>query len=253
MQLIDSHAHLDDKQYNSDRAEVISDIIAAGVTNVINIGADMRSSRASVALAAEYDFIYASVGVHPHYVKSIIDESIAELKSLAEHPKVVAIGEIGLDYYRNLSPKDVQQHWFRKQLHLAKELNLPVIIHDRDAHEDCIAILKDENISNGVMHCYSGSAEMVKTLIDMGFYISFGGVLTFKNARVAVEALRAVPMDRLLIETDCPYLSPEPHRGQRNTSAYMPIIAQKAAEIKGINYEELCNITAENTRTLLGF
>jgi len=253
MQLIDSHAHLDDKQYNFDRSEMISDIIAAGVTNVINIGADMRSSRASVKLAMEYDFIYAAVGVHPHYVSKMTNESIAELRTLATQPKVVAIGEVGLDYYRNLSPKSAQQGWFRKQLNLAKELNLPVIIHDRDAHEDTIEILKDENISNGVMHCYSGSAEMAKQLVDMGFYISFGGVVTFKNARVALDALRAIPMDRLLIETDCPYLAPEPFRGQRNTSAYMPVIAEKVAEVKGTSYEEVCEATAENTRKLFRF
>ena len=253
MQLIDSHAHLDDKQYNNDRAAAIAEIRDSGVTNIINIGADMRSSRASAKLSNEHDFIYASVGVHPHYVNKITDENIAELRMLAANEKVVAIGEIGLDYYRNISPKDVQQLWFRKQLQLAKELNLPVIIHDRDAHEDCLNILKDENISNGVMHCYSGSAEMARTVVDMGFYISFGGVITFKNARVAVEALRAIPMDRLLIETDCPYLSPEPHRGMRNTGAYMPLIAQKVAEIKGISYEEACEITASNTRDLFGF
>ncbi|MCL2837590.1 MAG: TatD family hydrolase [Oscillospiraceae bacterium] len=290
MQLIDSHAHLDDRQYNNDRASVIEDIRASGITNVINIGADMRSSRASVKLAAEHDFIYATVGVHPHYAKSMTDESIAELKALAANPKVVAIGEIGLDYFRNNSPRDVQQYWFRKQLQLAKELNLPVVIHDRDAHADCIEILKseigfpkneshcskffgkdeqpparrsfsdgfcpetsNEGVLRGVMHCYSGSAEMAEQLINMGFYISFGGVVTFKNARVAIDALRMLPIDRLLIETDCPYLSPEPHRGERNTSAYMPLITQKVAEIKGLSYEEVCNITAENTRKLFGF
>jgi len=253
MQLIDSHAHLDDKRYNNDRADVINDIISAGVTNVINIGADMRSSRASVKLADEYDFIYATVGVHPHYADKMNEEKIAELKSLASHKKVLAIGEIGLDYYYDNSDRESQKYWFARQLQLAKELNLPVVIHDRDAHQNCLEILKDEGISNGVLHCYSGSAEMAKTVIDMGFYISFGGVLTFKNARVAVEALNAVPIERLLIETDCPYLSPEPYRGKRNSSEYMPIIAQKVAEIKGMNAHDVCNITAENTRRLFGF
>jgi len=290
MQLIDSHAHLDDRKYNSDRSSVIADIRAAGVTNVINIGADMRSSRASVKLANEYDFIFATVGVHPHYVEKMTDQDLAELKSLAaglpqrpnevdvvgkrsDRPqdvafaadfcgktsnegvsrRVVAIGEIGLDYFRNLSPKEEQKLWFRKQLNLAKELNLPVVIHDRDAHQDILEILQSENISNGVMHCYSGSAEMAKTVLDMGLYVSFGGVITFKNARVAVDALRSIPMDRLLIETDCPYLAPEPFRGERNSSALMPIIAKKVAEIKGISVEEICNITAENTRNLFGF
>ena len=251
--LIDSHAHLDDKQYNGDRSAVIAEIKAAGVTNVINIGADMKSSRASVKLAEEFDFIYAVVGVHPHYAKSMTDSDIAELKALAEHPKVVAIGEVGLDYYYEKSEKEEQKHWFRKQLQLAKELNLPVVIHDRDAHSDCLEILKSENISNGVMHCFSGGAEMVKTVIDMGLYISLGGVITFKNARVAIEALRAVPMEKLLLETDCPYLSPEPHRGKRNTPAYIPLIAQKIAEIKGISYGEVCRTAAENTKNLFGF
>jgi len=253
MQLIDSHAHLDDRKYNSDRSSVIADIRAAGVTNVINIGADMRSSRASVKLANEHDFIFATVGVHPHYVEKMTDQDLAELKSLATQPKTVAIGEIGLDYFRNLSPKEEQKMWFRKQLNLAKELNLPIVIHDRDAHADILEILKDENISNGVMHCYSGSAEMAKTVLDMGLYISFGGVITFKNARVAVDALRSAPLDRLLIETDCPYLAPEPFRGERNSSALMPVIAEKVAEIKGISVEEVCNTTAENARRLFGF
>jgi len=253
MQLIDSHAHLDDRKFNNDRDAAIAAIHAAGVTNVINIGADMRSSRESVKLAKAHDFLYAAVGVHPHYAAKMTEDDIVELKSLAENEKVVAIGEIGLDYFRNISPREVQQRWFRAQLQLASELNLPVIVHDRDAHQDCVDILKDENISNGVMHCYSGSAEMAKELINMGFYISFSGVITYKNARSAVDALRSVPLERLLIETDCPYLSPEPYRGERNSSEYMPIIAKKAAEIKEISYEEICNITAENTRRLFNF
>jgi len=253
IQLIDSHAHLDDKRYNNDRENVINAIISAGVTNVINIGADMRSSRASVKLADEYDFIYATVGVHPHYADKMSDEKIAELKLLALHDKVVAIGEIGLDYYYDNSERESQKKWFRKQLQLAKELDLPVVIHDRDAHAEVLEILKNENISNGVLHCYSGSAEMAKIVLDMGFYISFGGVLTFKNARIAVEALKAVPIERLLIETDCPYLSPEPHRGKRNSSEYMPLIAEKVAEIKRTSIEDVCNITAGNTRRLFKF
>ena len=254
MQLIDSHAHLNDIRYSKDREEVIKAIRKAGVTNIINVGADTISSRTSVKLADEHDFIYATVGVHPHYTDKMEDWNIRYLKSLASHKKVVAIGEIGLDYYYDHSMRANQKHWFRRQLQLAKELNLPVVIHDRDAHDDVLEILKDENISNGVFHCYSGSAEMAKIVLDMGFYISFGGVVTFQNARTVIDALRAVPLERLLIETDCPYLAPEPHRGKRNSSEYLPLIAEDVAGIRGrMDVEDVCNITAENARRLFGF
>jgi len=253
MPLIDSHAHLDDRRYSGDRAAVIEEIQSSGVTNVINIGADMKSSRASVELAEKYDFIYAAVGVHPHDAKSMKAADIETLRKLSEHKKVVAIGEIGLDFYYDHSDRDAQRYWFREQLKLAKEVNLPVIIHDRDAHAECLEILREFNVSHGVMHCYSGSAEMAREVLEMGLHIAFGGVLTFKNARAAVEALKAVPLDRLLLETDCPYLSPEPFRGQRNTSAYMPYIARKAAEIKGVGYDEICEITSKNVKDLFNF
>ena len=244
--LYDTHAHLDDSMFDDDRAEVIEKIKNSNVGLVNNIAADMESSRAAIHLAEEYDFIYATVGVHPSDVNSMTHDDIAELKKLARHKKVVAIGEIGLDYHYDDCDVVLQQKWFRAQLDLAKELDMPVVIHDRDSKGDCLQILKEKNISKGVIHCFSGSAETARELIKMGLHISFTGVITFKNARRAIEALKTVPMDRLFIETDCPYMAPEPFRGTRNDSSLVYRIAEKIAEVKGIPLEDVINITTNN-------
>lgn len=245
--LFDTHAHFDDPQFESDRDEVIKSLADDGVTRVMNIGANMETSEKAIEIANKYDFIYATVGVHPCDTYDMTDEDIERLRIMAKNnPKVRAIGEIGLDYYFDDTKPDIQKEWFIKQLHLAKELNMPVVIHDRDSKGDAIEILKREGISNGVMHCFSGSAETARELVKMGFMISFTGVLTFKNARRAVEACRSIPIERLMIETDCPYMAPEPHRGERNYSGYVKYVARKMAEIKGLSYEETARITMEN-------
>ncbi len=245
--LFDTHAHFDDPQFDSDRDEVIKSLADDGVTRVMNIGANMETSKKAIEIANKYDFIYATVGVHPCDTYDMTDEDIERLRIMAKNnPKVRAIGEIGLDYHFDDTKPDIQKEWFIKQLHLAKELNMPVVIHDRDSKGDAIEILKREGISNGVMHCFSGSAETARELVKMGFMISFTGVLTFKNARRAVEACRSIPMERLMIETDCPYMAPEPHRGERNYSGYVKYVARKMAEIKGLSYEETARITMEN-------
>ncbi|MBR5152320.1 MAG: TatD family hydrolase [Clostridia bacterium] len=251
--LFDTHAHLDDPQFDADRDAVIRSLKEYGVSRVTNIGADINTSRQAVALANQYDFIYASVGVHPGEISGMCNEDLDTLKTLAlSNPKVRAIGEIGLDYHYDDADPQKQQFWFRRQLELAKELSMPVVIHDRDSKGDCIRILKEMQVSNGVMHCFSGSAETATELVNMGFMVSFTGVLTFKNARRAVEACSVVPLDRLMIETDCPYMAPEPHRGKRNFSGYVVHVAEKMAEIKGISFDELCKITTRNAMEFYG-
>ncbi len=251
--LFDTHAHFDDPRFDLDREEVIQSLSSYGVGLVTNIGANISTSKQAVALANRYDFIYATVGIHPGDVEEVKEEDIEELRRLAtENPKVRAIGEIGLDYHYDDVQPELQQFWFRRQLQLAKELDMPVVIHDRDSKGKCIEILKEVEISNGVMHCFSGSAETAKELIKMGFMISFTGVLTFKNARRAIEACAAVPLERLMVETDCPYMAPEPHRGERNFSGYVRHVAEKMAEIKGVSVEELTRITTENGKRFYG-
>lgn len=244
--LYDTHAHLDDEAFDKDRYDVIEKIRASNVWLVNNIAANIPSSYASIELAEKYDFIYATVGIHPSDALSVTESDIDELRKLSKHPKVIAIGEIGLDYHYFDADPDVQKHWFRAQLDLAKELDMPVVIHDRDSKGDCIRILKEKGITRGVVHCYSGSAETAKELIRMGFYISFTGVVTFKNARRAIEALRVIPMDRLFIETDCPYMAPEPFRGTRNDSSNVIRVAEKFAEVKGLPLDDVIRITREN-------
>ena len=244
--LYDTHAHLDDSMFDADRNEVIEKIKNSNVGLVNNIAADMESSHAAIELAEKYDFIYATVGVHPSDVLSMTDHDIDELRKLSKHPKVVAIGEIGLDYHYDDADPDVQKHWLRAQLDLAKELDMPVVIHDRDSKGECIAILKEKNITNGVVHCFSGSAETARELVKMGLHVSFTGVVTFKNARRAIEAVKAIPIERLFIETDCPYMAPEPFRGQRNDSSMVYRVAEKIAEIKELPVDEVIRLTREN-------
>ena len=251
--LFDTHAHFDDRQFDKDRDEVLKSLKSFGVSNIVNIGADMKGSEKSIELAEKYDFVYATVGIHPSETGDMTDTDIDKLRSLAKHPKVRAIGEIGLDYhYDDNAPADVQKKWFIRQLELAKELDMPVVIHDRESKGECLEILKNQKISNGVFHCYSGSAETAREILKLGMMISFTGVLTFKNARRAVEACAAVPLDRLMIETDCPYMAPEPHRGERNFSGYVRHVAEKMAEIKGVSYDEIVEITNRNARKFYG-
>lgn len=245
----DSHAHYDDDAFDADRDELLSSLLQNNVSNIINIGADMPSSRRSVQLAEKYEFMYAAVGVHPHDAQSYTSDNEAELAKLCASPRVVAIGEIGLDYHYDNSPRDIQKEVFKKQLELAKKLRMPVIIHSREATEDTLSILKEFS-PRGVVHCFSGSVETAKTVLDMGMYISLGGPVTYKNAVKTVEVAEFVPIDRLLIETDCPYLAPVPYRGKRNSSLFIHATAEKLADIKGISVEELARITAENTKKL---
>lgn len=251
--LFDTHAHFDDEQFDADRDEVLKSLKSYGVGNIVNIGSSMKTSRTSVALAEKYDFVYAAVGVHPSETGELCETDIDELKRLAANPKVRAIGEIGLDYhYPDDVEPSIQKKWFVRQLELAKELNMPVVIHDRESKGECLEILKEHKISNGVVHCFSGSAETAREILKLGMMISFTGVLTFKNAKKAIAACAVVPLDRLMIETDCPYMSPEPHRGRRNFSGYVEFVARKMAEIKGVSYEEIVDITERNANRFYG-
>lgn len=246
----DSHAHYDDSRFDQDRDEVIKGLFQQNVDAVINVGADMASSRASIRLAEQYDFFYAAVGVHPHEAEHMDDKDLEQLRQWFDHPKVVALGEIGLDYYYDNSPRQTQQYWFDRQLSLAEECHMPVIIHDRDAHGDTMALLQKHSRVQGVLHCYSGSTEMAKQLLDQGFYLAFGGSCTFKNAKTLPEVIQTVPQDRFLIETDCPYLTPVPYRGERNHSGFLVHVAEKIGQLRGWTIEEVARISAENTKRL---
>ncbi len=250
--LIDSHAHLDDERFDKDRDRLIKSLKESGIDLIINPGSDLGSSIKAVSLSEQYDNIYAAVGVHPHSAKEMDESTIEVLKSFTNRDKVVAIGEIGLDYYYDNSPREIQRQKFVEQLELAKEVNLPVIIHTRDAAQETFDILKEaqDGSLKGVLHCYSGSVEMALEYVKMGFYISLGGPITFKNARVSREVAKAVPIDRLLIETDSPYLTPEPYRGKRNEPLFVRYVAGTIAEIRGINFDELAKETSENAKRL---
>ena len=249
MTLFDTHAHYDSRQFHSDRDQVLSALPAQGVELVVNPGCDLASSQTAVELAERYPFVYAAVGVHPEDCGDWEDGHIDRLRALAAQPKVVAVGEIGLDYYwPENPPKELQKRVFRAQLALAGELDLPAIVHDREAHGDCLDIVREFPRTRGVFHCFSGSAEMAMELVKLGWMISFTGVLTYKNARKAVEAAQAVPLDRIMIETDSPYMAPVPHRGKRNHSGYVGLICQRLADLKGITPDECSRITLENGR-----
>lgn len=248
----DTHAHYDDRAFDDDRADVLGALHDAGVSLVLNPGANMASSQAAIQLAETYDFVYAAVGVHPHDAKKMKDSDLDTLRVLSTHPKVMAIGEIGLDYYYDHSPRDAQQQRFREQMALADEVKLPVIIHDRDAHGDCFEIVRSFPKVKGVYHCYSGSLEMAKQILDLGWYLSFNGAITFKNARKALEVIAYMPLDRLMLETDAPYLSPVPFRGKRNDSRRLPLVAETIAASRGITPEEVARITLENGKRFFG-
>lgn len=246
--LVDTHTHLDAQQFDEDREEVIARAQENGVSRLINIGFNRETIPTTMKLAETYDFIYAAVGWHPQDAISMKEEDIDWIAELCKHEKVVAIGEIGLDYYWDTSPKDVQQKVFRKQIGLARELGMPIVIHNRDAHEDTVRILREEKAHEvgGVMHAFSGSWEIAKLCLNMGFHLSFGGPITFKNAKQPKEVLKQTPLDRLLIETDAPYLTPHPYRGKRNESAYVRLVAEAAAELKGMEFLELAETTTRN-------
>ena len=255
--LIDSHVHLDDPRYHSDLPEVLARAREAGVHICITIGCDLATSRAAVDLATRYPSIYATVGVHPHEVSRLEEPWYDELIQLAHHPKVVAYGEIGLDYHYDHSPRDVQRHRLREQIQLARRLALPIILHTREAQADTIAILRKEQADEvgGVFHCFSGDQWLAEQALELGFYVSFSGIVTFRNAAALGEIVRMVPDDRLLVETDAPYLTPTPYRGKRNEPAYVRYVAEKIAELRNGNdpaaLEYIAQITTENCRRLL--
>ena len=248
--LFDTHAHLDFPQYNKDREEVIARARNEGVQYIVAIGAGdgLDSSARAIEIAQDHEYIWATVGVHPHEAKLMTGKDQDRIRELAGHQKVVAIGEIGLDFAKEYSPREVQLARFREQLAVARELNMPVVIHNREAHGDIMRILKDDGISEtgGVMHCYSGSPEMALDLLRMGFYISFPGVITFKNAKQLPRVAREIPEDRILIETDSPFLAPEPYRGKRNEPAYVRLVAEAIARIREVPFESIARITTEN-------
>jgi len=248
----DTHAHYNDRRFDADRQELLDSLPARGVSLVVNPGSSMNTSRRAVALAEEFPYIYAAVGVHPHDSKTMDDNSIETLAGLAEHPKVVAIGEIGLDYHYDHSPRDVQRARFREQMDLARRLNLPAIIHEREATADTLEIVSDYRDVSGVFHCFAGSVETAKKLLDWGWYLSFTGVITYKNARVSHEVIHAMPRDRIMIETDAPYLTPIPYRGQRNSSLYLPYVAQTLADLLGSSLQEAAALTTENGKRCFG-
>lgn len=249
--IFDSHAHYDDARFDEDRDALLSSLPGKGVCGIIDIGCDLESSRKAVALAEKYPYVWAAVGYHPEQAALRTDEGVAELRQLLSHPKVVAIGEIGLDYYWPEPDHETQKRVLIEQLKLARELQKPVILHVRDASEDALTILKAHPV-RGVMHCFSGSPETAREVLKLGLYIGFTGVLTFKNARKPVEACAAVPLDRLLLETDCPYMAPEPFRGKECHSGMIRFTAQKVADIKQVPLEEVLRITEQNARALLG-
>lgn len=252
--IFETHAHYDDRRFDDDREELLQKIEESGIGRIINSGASVDSTKKTVELAEKYPNVYAAVGVHPTDAEELDETFLEWMKEKAIWQKTVAIGEIGLDYYWEKEPEVQanQRYWFKRQLELAKEVDLPVIVHSRDAAADTMQILKDVKEWNlkGVIHCYSYSKEMALEFIKMGYYIGVGGVITFKNAKKLVETVEAIPLERILLETDCPYMAPEPFRGKRNSSLYLPYVVQKIAEIKGVSTEEVERVTEANARAL---
>ncbi len=249
--LFDTHAHITDAAFHNDRDTLLSGLQEKGIDFVMNPGCNLKDSRNAVSLAEAYDFVYAAVGTHPDTAEEVNETVIEQYRAFCKScDKVKAIGEIGLDYHYETISRQQQQKAFRMQLALAREVNLPVIVHERDAHDDGMRIIQEFKDVTGVFHCYSGSAEMARQLVDMGWYIGFTGVLTFKNARKALETAAQLPLDRIVLETDCPYMAPEPFRGKRNDPGYLPKMAEKLAELRGISYEDVCRITTENGKRL---
>ena len=254
MNIFDTHAHYDDKAFDKDRKDLLMALPEQGITRVVNIGASLDSCRRTIMLAEKYDYIYAALGVHPGETAELNETEFERLKEMCLQKKCVAVGEIGLDYYWDEPDRETQKKWFARQLDLAREIHLPVVIHSRDAAKDTVDIMKAEKAADigGVIHCYSYTKEMAKIFLNMGFYFGIGGVLTFKNAKKLKETVEYLPMERIVLETDCPYLAPVPYRGERNSSLNLPYIISALAEIKGISEEEVRKVTWENGMRLYG-
>ena len=250
--IFETHGHYDDEQFDTDREQLLEEFQRQDIRYVMNIGANIATSKASVELAHQYDFIYAAIGTHPDDAPELSDAAIEMYRQMATDEKVKAIGEIGLDYFHEDVPKEVQIHWFRKQLELAEELKLPVVIHSRDAAKDTMDIMKEMQgrLCGGVIHCFSYSTEIAREYIKMGYYIGVGGVVTFKNAKKLKEVVKMLPLDRILLETDCPYLAPEPNRGKRNSSLNLPYVAAAIGELKGVDADEVVRVTNQNAKKM---
>ena len=246
--IFDSHAHYDDK----DRDELLSSMNKNGVDFILNSGESLRASKAGVELGKKYDFIYSASGIHPSNTKNMTEEIYNEIKELTKNEKVVAIGEIGLDYHYDNTDKEKQRYWFKRQLEMAKELSMPVIIHSRDAAQECFDIIKESGVNKGIIHCYSGSPEMAAAYVKLGFYIGIGGVLTYNNEKKTVDCVRILPLNRIVLETDCPYLAPVPNRGKRNDSTMIKFVAEKIAEIKHVPVNEVYSVTSQNAKNVFG-
>ena len=248
--IFDTHAHYDDDAFNEDREQLLAALPGQGIARVVDVGASLASCRKVLELMEQYDYIYGAIGVHPSETAELTEESYSWLKEQCQKEKCLAVGEIGLDYYWDKEPEvqNAQRYWFRRQMELARETNLPVIIHSRDAAADTMEVMKAVHAEEipGVIHCYSYSREMAQEFIKMGYYIGVGGVVTFKNAKKLKETVEAIPLERILLETDCPYMTPEPHRGTRNDSSNIPFVIAKIAELKGITAEEVERVTEEN-------
>lgn len=248
--IFETHAHYEDEKFDEDRDELLRSMQRHGIARIVNVGSSMETTKKSIRLAEQYDFIYAAVGVHPSDISDLNEDNLEWLRTQARHPKVSAIGEIGLDYYwdKEEAVQAGQRRWFREQLRLAKDVGLPVIIHSRDAAEDTLTIMREASADQipGVIHCFSYSAEIAKAYIQMGYYIGVGGVVTFKNAKKLKEVVAQIPLERILLETDCPYMAPEPYRGKRNSSLYLPYVVAEIAGIKGVTEQEVIDVTEQN-------
>lgn len=251
--IFDTHAHYDDKQFDEDRDELLNSMPDAGVGAIVNVGASLNGCRRAVELARKYPFVYAAVGIHPDDVGLLDEKLFAELESLCQEDKVAAVGEIGLDYYWDAESHELQKKWFIRQLELARRLKLPVNIHSRDAAEDTFQIMKEYGQGlKGIIHCFSGSKELAEEYVKLGFHIGVGGVVTFKNGKKLKRVVESVPLEAIVLETDCPYLAPEPYRGKRNHSGYIKYTAEEIARLKGVSYEEVIRVTEENARQVYG-
>ena len=251
--IFETHAHYDDEQFDQDRDEILQSMAAGGIGTIVNVSASYDSCWRVVDMVQVYPFMYAAVGVHPDEVGALNEERLEEMRKLCEDPKVVAIGEIGLDYYWDKEAREEQRHWFIRQLELARKLGLPVLIHSREAAADTVEVMKEYGKGlKGVIHCYSYSAEMAKEYVKMGYYIGVGGVVTFKNARKLKETVREIPLTSIVLETDCPYLAPVPYRGKRNSSLYLPYVAEEIAALKQVSFEEVVSQTERNAKDLYG-
>jgi len=248
--LVDSHAHLGMPQFNGDRYEVIQRAIDTGVELIFTVGTDVRGCRKAIEIARGNEAVFAIIGIHPHHAKDVHEGTYSDLRALSEDVRVKAIGEIGLDFFRNLSPREIQMARFRQQIHLAKELDLPIVVHARDAQKEVLTILREEGAQEvgGVFHCFSGGYDMAKSCMDLGLFISIPGTITFKNSSELREVVKKIPLDRILVETDCPFLTPMPFRGKRNEPAYVKITALKLAQVKGMDFDEVARITTKNAK-----